>query len=467
MKRIFRRVFTQLLSVFALATVLIQMGHAAPVLMISIDGLKPEYITQADAHGMKLPYLRTLLRNGTYAEGVVGIWPTVTYPSHTTLITGVWPAEHGIYNNIEFDPLQHYSGAWHWYAPLIKVPTLWKVARQAGLRTASVGWPVSAGATDVDWLIPEFWRSADPSGGSGTVNPEDRLLIAAISKPATLLKELEPKAGEYMMGNETTIGGDEIKTRYTVEIMRRLKPGFMTLHLSSLDDAQHGHGPFSVEACADLEALDGMVARLTKAAVAADPTAVVVLVSDHGFMTITHLVNLYIPFLQAGLIQATVNPATKAVTVTAWKAEPWGAGGMAAVMLNDANDQATEQQVKTMLDKLAADPASGIAQILDRDAMKKRGTFPDAAFLVVLKPGYYVGAATSGDLVTVIPTVRGSHGFSPEYPEMRASFFAVGAGIARNRNLGVVDMRQIAPTVAKILKVPMPTAKEKPLHVEP
>ena len=67
--------------------------------MISIDGLKPEYITQADAHGMKLPYLRTLLANGTYADGVVGIWPTVTYPSHTTLITGVWPAEHGIDNN--------------------------------------------------------------------------------------------------------------------------------------------------------------------------------------------------------------------------------------------------------------------------------------------------------------------------------------------------------------------------------
>lgn len=86
---------------------------------------------------------------------------------------------------------------------------------------------------------------------------------------------------------------------------------------------------------------------------------------------------------------------------------------------------------------------------------------------MVLKPGYYVGAATSGDLVTVIPTVRGSHGFSPEYPEMRASFFAVGAGIARNRDLGVVDMRQIAPTVAKILKVQLPTAKEKALHVEP
>jgi hypothetical protein len=58
-------------------------------------------------------------------------------------------------------------------------------------------------------------------------------------------------------------------------------------------------------------------------------------------------------------------------------------------------------------------------------------------------------------------------GFSPEYPEMRASFFAVGAGIAHQRDLGVIDMRQIAPTVAKILGVAMPTAKATPLNVKP
>jgi predicted AlkP superfamily pyrophosphatase or phosphodiesterase len=466
MNRIFCGLFLKLLPVFLLAAALVPFCHAAPVLMISIDGLKPEYITQADAHGMKLPYLRTLVRDGAYADGVVGIWPTVTYPSHTTLITGVWPVEHGIYNNLEFDPQQHYSGAWNWYAPLIRVPTLWKAAHQAGLRTASVGWPVSVGATDVDYLIPEYWRSADPSGGSGTLNPADRLLIAGLSRPAALIEQLQPTAGEYMMGNDTSINGDEVKTRYTIEILRKMKPAFMTLHLSSLDETQHAHGPFSAEADADLEALDGMMARLTKAAVAADPSAVVVLVSDHGFMDITHLVNLYIPFLQAGLIDATITPATKAPVIGSWKAEPWLAGGMAAVVLHDPNDRATEQQVKAMLDKLAADPANGIAQILDRDAIKQRGAFPDAAFLVVLKPGYYTGQGTSGDLVTVIPTTRGSHGFSPEYPEMHSSFFAVGAGIAQNRNLGVVDMRQIAPTVAQILKVQMPTAKATPLHVE-
>ena len=86
---------------------------------------------------------------------------------------------------------------------------------------------------------------------------------------------------------------------------------------------------------------------------------------------------------------------------------------------------------------------------------------------MVLKPGYDTGSALTGSLVTLIPGTHGAHGFSPEYPEMRASFFAVGAGIAHHRDLGLVDMRQIAPTVAGILHVPMPTAKATPLHVKP
>ena len=448
---------------FIFVFVFASFAHAAPVLMISIDGLKPEYITQADAHGMKIPYLRTLIANGTYAEGVIGIWPTITYPSHTTLITGVWPAEHGITNNQVFDPEQRYGSAWNWYAGEIRVPTLWQVAHHAGLRTASVGWPVSVGATDVDWLIPEYWRGDNVSGST---NPGDALMMAALARPDTLIQQLEPAAGPYMNGNDTSIGGDETKTRYALEILRRYKPEFVTLHLSSLDESQHQHGPFSPEACADLEALDGMVARLAHQEFANNPSAVLLIVSDHGFMNISHYVNLAIPFLQARMIDATPNPG-RAPTVISWKAEPWMAGGMAAIMLHDRNDHATEQQVKAMLDKLAADADNGIAQILDHEAIVKRGAFPDAAFLVVFKPGYYAGSALSGSLVTPVPGSRGSHGFSPEYPEMRASFFAVGAGIARHRDLGVVDMRQIAPTVARILQVPMPTAKGTPLHVAP
>jgi len=449
----------QMLATLLMAAAL-RPAAAAPVLMISIDGMKPEYVLEADARGLKLPNLCGLMRDGTYAEGVVGVWPTVTYPSHTTLVTGVWPAEHGIYNNLEFDPEGRFSGEWNWFASEIKVPTLWKVAHEAGLRTASVGWPVSVGARDVDYLIPEFWRSAGPSGAS---NPLDRELLAALARPDTLLRELSAQAGPYMMGNDTSIGGDEMKTRYALEILRREKPGFMTLHLSSLDDSEHAHGPFSTEADRDLEAIDGMVGRLEAAARANDAGAVVVVVSDHGFMSLSHTVNLMVPFAEAGL----VTPGASG-TIASWKAQPWSAGGMAAIMLKDANDHETEAKVWELLKKLKADEGNGIEEILDHDTIARRGGFPDAAFVVVMKAGYYLaGAGMTGAVVGPIPGTHGSHGFSPEFKEMRASFFMAGAGVARHRDLGVIDMRQIAPTVAGILNVPMPTAKGEALKVRP
>lgn len=455
-----RRCFSaRIVFLVLLISTLAVRSHAAPVLMISIDGLKPEYITQAGVHGLKIPFLRTLMSKGTYADGVSGVFPTITYPSHTTLITGVWPAEHGILSNLEFDPEQHFNSDWYWYAAQIRVPTLWQAAHDAGLKTASVGWPVSVGA-DVDWLIPEYWRTM---GLIVNDNPSDRLLMAALAKPANLLHELDPAAGQYMMGNDTEVEGDEEKTRYSIEILRRYQPAFMTIHLSSLDETEHLTGPFSQESNADLEALDGMVARLVRQALANDPATVIVLVSDHGFLTITHTVNLLIPFVDAGLIQTT--PGAK--TVTSWKAEPWMAGGMAAIMLHDSGDHETAQQVSALLTKLAADPENGIVQILDHAELAKRGGFPDAAFLVILKQGYYTGTATSGPLVTPIAGNKGSHGFSPDFPEMHSSFFAMGAGIAQGRDLGQIDMRQIAPTVARILNAQLPTAKAVPLNVKP
>jgi hypothetical protein len=194
---------------------------------------------------------------------------------------------------------------------------------------------------------------------------------------------------------------------------------------------------------------------------------VLVLVSDHGFLTLTHGVNLLIPFVQAGLIEAKMAPGAKAPVIASWKAQPWMAGGMAAIMLHDPKDEQTRLQVRDLLTKLAADPENGIVQVLDHDEVVKRGGFPDAAFLVILKQGYYTGTATTGSLIVPIEGTRGSHGFSPEFAEMHSSFFATGTGIARHRNLGQVDMRQIAPTVAQILRAPMPSATAAPLHVQP
>ena len=99
--------------------------------------------------------------------------PTVTYPSHTTLITGVPPARHGIYDNQIFDPEGRSNGAWYWYANAIKVPTLPMAARARGLRAAAVTWPVTIGM-DLDVVFPEY---------IGSRHEESLQMLRVLSKP--------------------------------------------------------------------------------------------------------------------------------------------------------------------------------------------------------------------------------------------------------------------------------------------
>jgi predicted AlkP superfamily pyrophosphatase or phosphodiesterase len=89
---------------------------AAPVLLISIDGLHPSYVLEADRHGLKIPNLRRFASEGSYAQGVIAAVPTVTYPNHTTMVTGVAPAQHGIVSNTTFDPTGANRDGWYWYA---------------------------------------------------------------------------------------------------------------------------------------------------------------------------------------------------------------------------------------------------------------------------------------------------------------------------------------------------------------
>ena len=57
------------------------------LVLVSIDGLRPDYVLDADKHGLRIPNLRRFLTEGSFATGVKGVIPTVTYPSHTTIVT--------------------------------------------------------------------------------------------------------------------------------------------------------------------------------------------------------------------------------------------------------------------------------------------------------------------------------------------------------------------------------------------
>ena len=104
----------------------------------------------------------------------------------------------------------------------------------------------------------------------------------------------------------------------------------------------------------------------------------------------------------------------------------------------------------------------GIDRVLDAAALRERGGFPEAAFVVGLKPEWHAGGSLDGPL-TAKATVGGMHGALPDLPDMRASFFLVGPGVPAGRSLGLIDMRDIATTLARRLDLPLPTAEGKVL----
>src|SRR5882724_3079706 len=446
-----RRVPFQILTLLALVLFLGGGLHAqdkTPVLVvISIDGMKPEYVTQADEHGAKVPNLRRMMKEGTYAEGVQGVVPTVTYPSHTTLVTGVWPAKHGIYANTLFDPLDKGKQAWYWYAEDLKAPTIWDAAREAGRTTASVQWPVTAGAK-ITWDIPEVWRAGDEN---------DLKLIHAVSTPG-LLEEVRKDLGEYRGGIDAAVEADEVRARYAEWILVKKQPSLLLLHLLALDHIEHETGPFSPEAIAILERLDAAIGKLRATAERAYPRGVIfAVVSDHGFAKVEKQVNFGPAFVKEGLISLDAKEKVKA-----WKAFPWATGGSAAIVLKDPKDTAVTQQVRELLKKLASDPANGIDRVLEADDLHARGGYPTASFFVGLKPGWKNGYALTGPIVQSVK-MSGTHGALNDLPELRSSFFVVGPGVPAGKKFELIDMRDIAPTLAHLVGLEMPSADGKNL----
>jgi predicted AlkP superfamily pyrophosphatase or phosphodiesterase len=411
--------------------------------------LRPLDVIDAQQRGIKVPNLAQFMTEGAWAQGVKNVLPTVTYPDHTTLITGVWPNMHGISNNEMFDPLDKNFHGWYWYATDIKVPTLWDAVHANHQTVASIDWPVSVGTPSIDYNIPEYWRA---------LNANDLKLLHALSTPG-LLESVQKQAGTpWAAMFAETPASDTARAKFAAALLTLDHPQFMTLHLVSLDGTQHEFGPDTPEGHAALENIDAGVGAVIAAARAAEPDVVIAIVSDHGFAAVQHDVNLSTAFVKAGLI--TLDPKTQ--KPIAWQAAPWDAGGSSAIVLKDPNDKALHDKVAALLAKLAADPKNGIAQVIDKPTLDAMGGGVEASFWVDFKLGYEGGTKLMSPLVTA-GSLKGMHGYFPTHPEMRATFMIAGPGIPKADALGEIDMRDIAPTLAKVLGVSLPTATGKPL----
>jgi hypothetical protein len=135
------------------------------------------------------------------------------------------------------------------------------------------------------------------------------------------------------------------------------------------------------------------------------------------------------------------------------------------VVLARPQDAALKAKVADLLNSLKADPKNCIAEIAEPADIAKMGGNPEASFYVSFAPNAYAGGFKGKDAPLVGPSSsKGTHGYFPTSPLMRSSFMMMGKGVAKGRNLGEIDMRSIASTLAKILDISLPDAELSPLQ---
>jgi predicted AlkP superfamily pyrophosphatase or phosphodiesterase len=377
--------------------------------------------------------------------------PAVTWPNHTALVTGVPPLRHGVLFNglLQNGILESPEGQQPKILPksrdaLVRVPTVYDLIHGAGLTTAQVDWiPWQTGGT-IDWAFEEI---PDPKG---SVEQE---MVASGIVPA---KDIE----EFRKG--TITWRDLIWTRAAVHLIRAHRPNFLLLHLLNTDASHHKYGPRTLAGNSALALADARVAEVIAAIEASglkDRTTVIV-VSDHGFKTITKTIRPNAVLRKAGLL------VPEGLKVASCKAYAISEGGTAMVYVRPSGGGHLTDLVKELLGGL-----EGMERVLEPREYPALGMplpkdNPQAPDLIlVAKPGYGFSAPFDGDPVGEVTEgmTIGLHGYPNTDPDMNAIFIAWGAGIRKGVTLEVFPNLNVAPTIASLFGLRMEGAEGRPL----
>jgi predicted AlkP superfamily pyrophosphatase or phosphodiesterase len=388
---------------FLAILIVVGPASAAPLLVLSIDGLDYRYLRDADRLGLRIPNLRRLVREGSSAAGVIGVWPTVTWPSHTSLITGVRPDQHGIRGNRR-PPSE--GGEYYWSASLLKARTLWQMAHDEGRKTGAITWPVTVDAA-IDYNLPEFFRKRN-GGGMDLASIEEKGtpgLVAAISR-------MFPSFPREWMD-------DRARALAVVYLLKEKRPDLLLVHFVDHDAEAHENGPFSREANATVEYTDELIGEIL-AALPRD--YVVAIVSDHGFERVDRVVN--IPALMTrdhieGEVQA-----------------------MGGLVLSRTPESAG------WLRRLAKDEASGVGREIPASELSEHAPeLQGAAF----EPSPHNMFGSQKTEPYSKPREKGNHGFWPERAGYRSVFVLWGPGIRAGAQ-PEVKMTSIADRLRSVMK---------------
>lgn len=423
---------------FSIAVVLSVLSPCAQpadhhVIIMSIDGFANVALQNPDT---PVPTIRRLMREGASASG--GMWPvnpTVTWPNHTAMVTGVDASRHGLlYNGLPVrtpgKPMR--IDAFVPKTQLVLSPTVYDLAHEAGLKTAEVDWVAIENAPTINWSFFE------------------------IPKPdSTVVREMTAAgmvtADQIQRFTRLTIGvRDEIWTQAALYILRKHRPHFLLFHLLTTDSVQHRYGTGALAAQTALALADKHLQELLDALKETgmlDRTTIFV-VSDHGFHNAKKLIHANAVLRREGLLRGQ--------DCDAW-AIPEGGTAMVYIT-NEARRAELTPKLRGMFKGV-----EGIQTIVGPEDYSKHG-FPSpgpqsrmADLVLAASDGYAFGSESADAVVTDVPagSVAGNHGYLRAMPDMRAIFAAWGAGIRPGAALSEVRNIDIAPTAARLLGLEM------------
>jgi predicted AlkP superfamily pyrophosphatase or phosphodiesterase len=417
-------------------TFFLSRGIAQParhVVLISIDGMRPAIYLEP---GWATPNLHQFMKRGVYAQHMLSVFPAYTYPAHASMVTGAYPATHQVCYNAPFEPLGG-DGHWNWFTNLIKARTLWDAAKDAGITTAAVEWPVSVGAP-ITWTIPEIWPVKDG---------DDRITAARPYCTPGLVDELEKNATGQLTRdnmNENYLSFDENAGKIAAYIIGKYKPGLTAVHFACVDGEEHEYGIDGDSVRLAVESVDRAIGEVLEAIDRAgirDSTTVIV-VGDHGFSD----------------MHQAIRPNTWLAGAGLWKpGEHWGmkfqpAGGSAFLYLEDPADTSSLSILRNLLAH-QPDTILQMFRLIEQPELARMGADRKAFMALAARPGVVFGGGTSGPLLVPVKA-GGHHGYDPNLPEMYTGFIVAGPGVQIGHSIPELHIVDIAPLVTTLLGIP-------------
>jgi len=427
---------------------------SAHVVLVTVDGMRGDYLADADRYRLNIPNLRRLMHEGSYSGRTISVFPTLTGTAHTSIVTGVGAARHGILGNNKFDPStwvyrpdnpDNYDGqpAYRDYAD-IKVATLWSAARAKGLTTAAIGWPQTAGAP-IDYRVDVLMAATGAESHARTSR----------SASPGWLEKVEQTLGPVEAVDLRMV--DHMKALIAVQTLKLFQPALLAVHFTLTDAAQHANGPGTAAALAALEETDenigDLAAGITASGLAGTTTLIVT--GDHGFLPMHTELAINLPLVEAGLI------ARGADGHPAWTAMVAPNRGLGSLYVKNPSDAATVAKARQAFEHYAAMYPRRF-RIVERAELDQFGADAAAVFGIEPAPGYVLDGRLAAPFAQPHSRAAG-HSYRPDTPGMETGFIAYGAGIRAGWVLPVTNTIDVAPTIAAILGLQLPQAEGKPI----